>query len=87
MLLLQLLAAVFLLFSAFCFFGPQIAIYGPNAIRAMARNRQARGVASTLVMISVLAIFAPYYVPATLDGVGSVTLVALDIFTLDYSLA
>ena len=86
MLVMQVLAGVFIVLSAACFFGPQLIIYGPKSFATLKRDRYARGIASSLVMISVLAVVAPFYGPAALDGGQLVSAVAFDIFTLDYGL-
>ncbi|MBR9833765.1 MAG: hypothetical protein GYB42_00910 [Alphaproteobacteria bacterium] len=68
MIVLQLLAAVFLFLSAALFFGPQLVIYGPQALPGLFRQRQARFVGGFLATVCVFAVTAPHFADAVIGG-------------------
>ena len=85
MLTLQILALFFLGLSAAFLFGPQLFVYGPRAVRDMVREGQVQFVGGCFVSLLVLVFFAPYLGAAFQSGGGAVTLVMVDIFTMQFS--
>lgn len=86
MLALQITAAILLAFSAACFFGPQLVIYGPRALPVLLKQRQARFVGGFLVSACAFAIAAPHFGAVILDGGERITFVARQIFTMSYGI-
>lgn len=84
MLALQLTAAILLAFSAACFFGPQLVIYGPRALPVLMKQKQARFVGGFLVTACAFAVMAPQFGAVLLQGGEQVTLVVLEIFTMNF---
>jgi hypothetical protein len=85
MLALQITAAILLAFSAACFFGPQLVIYGPRALPVLMKHRQVRFVGGFLVTACAFAVMAPHFGTVLVQGGDQITLVALQIFTMDFS--
>ena len=86
MLALQILAALFLFLSAALFFGPQLVIYGPRAVRPLMRNGQAKFVGGVLVSACAVLVTAPYMAPVVVKGGEAITMAALEIFTMQFGL-
>lgn len=86
MLALQIAAIVFLVLSAACLFGPQLVVYGPRAIPTLVRQPQARFVGGLLTSAAALALTAPYFGSAVSAGGQNMTLVMLDVFTMNFGL-
>ena len=84
MLALQITAAILLVFSAACFFGPQLVIYGPSAMPAIWRKREAKFIGGFLVTASVFALTAPYFGSAMLSGGETITMVARDLLAMSF---
>lgn len=85
MLTLQIIALVFLGLSAAFLFGPQLVIYGPKALRNMAREGQVQFVGGCVTSLVILVFAAPFIGSAFQSGGGAVTLVVIDIFTMQFS--
>ena len=86
MLTLQLIALVFLALSAAFLFGPRLVIYGPKALRDMVREGQVQFVGGCVTSLIILVFAAPYIGSAFHSGGGAVTLVMIDVFTMQFSL-
>lgn len=86
MLAYQLVAIALLLVSAAFMYGPQLIVYGPKAFPALVANGQAQFVGGCLVSALVIVLLAPHLGSAFSSGGGAITLVMVDLFTLDYSL-
>ena len=86
MLLLQLTAIAFLVFSAAFMFGPQLVVYGPRAAMEMARQTEARFIGGFLTTAGVLAVAAPFIGQSLISGGNAMTLVVVDIFSMQFSL-
>ena len=84
MLALQLLAAALLFLSAALFFGPQLVIYGPKALPGLARHPQARFIGGLLVTGCVFAVTAPHFASAVVAGGARMSMVALEVATMNF---
>ena len=84
MLALQLVALTLLGLSAALMFGPQIAVYGPQAARDMVRDGQAQFVGGCLISAILMVITAPHLGGAVSSGGGAITLVMVDVFTMSF---
>lgn len=84
MLISQLTALAFLALSAAFLFGPRIAVYGTQAIRDMARDGQAQFVGGCLISAIVLVFTAPHLSYAFASGGNAVSLVIIDLFTMNF---
>ena len=85
MLALQLLALGFLTLSAAFLFGPQLAVYGPKAMREIARDGQAQFVGGCFISLIVLVFTAPFIGAAFATGGDTIRIVVTDLFTLQFS--
>ncbi|MEM7328777.1 MAG: hypothetical protein AAF437_08565 [Pseudomonadota bacterium] len=86
MLALQLSALFFLAVSvAFCF-GPRLAVYGPRAASEMVREGQVQFVGGCLTSVLVLILAAPYLGAAVSSGGGAMSVVMMDVLTMQFSL-
>jgi hypothetical protein len=86
MFVFQVLATVLLIFSAACFFGPQLVIYGPRAFFALSRRREARFVAGFLVTVMGFIALAPTASDALVSGGETLLAMALETATLSFGL-
>ncbi|MEL6724814.1 MAG: hypothetical protein AAFP81_09590 [Pseudomonadota bacterium] len=86
MLTLQIIALVLLGVSAVLLFGPQLIVYGPKALREMVREGQVQFAGGCVTSLVMLVFAAPYIGSAFQSGGGAVTLVMIDIFTMQFSL-
>jgi hypothetical protein len=85
MLALQLLALGFLALSAAFLFGPPLLIYGPKTARDMVRDGQMQFVGGCFASLIILVLTAPHIGTAFLTGGGAITLVMVDLFTMQFS--
>jgi hypothetical protein len=84
MLALQLLAITFLGLSAALMFGPQVATYGPRMARDMLQDGQVQFVGGCLSSALLLVFLAPYAGDAFSSGGSAITLVMVDVFTMQF---
>lgn len=84
MLALQLIALLLLMVSAVLFFGPQLVVYGPRVARDMLRNRQVQFVGGCWLSLALFVLVAPTASSALYSGGGAMSLVMLDIFTMQF---
>ncbi|GAB5458517.1 MAG: hypothetical protein Hens3KO_15470 [Henriciella sp.] len=83
---LQILAFGFLCLSALLLFGPQLVAYGPKALPDMLKNDQVRYVGGFLTSALVLLISGPYLSAAMVSGGEQITLVAIDLVSMRFSI-
>lgn len=84
---LQILAACLLALSAAFFFLPQIVMYGPRAVPALVNNGQARFVGGFFATALALTVTAPSLGSAAMFGGETVTMVAIDLFSMSFGIA
>ncbi len=85
MLILQIIALFFVALSAAFLFGPRLVIYGPKALREMVREGQVQFVGGFVASLVLLVFAAPYIGSAFQSGGGAVTVVMIDVFTMQFS--
>ena len=85
MLALQVLAAILLVLSAACFFGPQLVIYGPRSFPAVFKQRQARIVGGILATACVFAVAAPHFASSVVQGGNQMSPAMLNMTALSFS--
>lgn len=84
MLALQCVAIAFLALSAALMFGPQLVVYGPKALRDMVQDGQVQFVGGCLVSGGAAIILMPHFGDAFSSGRDVMTLVVVDIFTMQF---
>jgi hypothetical protein len=83
---LQITAAILLVFSALCFFGPQLVIYGPRVIPVMLKQRQTRFIGGFLATACAFAVTAPYFGTAMMTGGEIIADTTMDIVTMTFAI-
>ncbi|MEL6858210.1 MAG: hypothetical protein AAFO74_07475 [Pseudomonadota bacterium] len=86
MLTLQIIAFVLLGLSALLLFGPQLVIYGPKMARQMSTTGQVQFVGGCWVSVLALSVMAPQIGAAMSSGSSAMSLVVIDIFTMQFGL-
>ena len=86
MLTLQLIAFALLGLSALLFFGPQLVVYGPKMARQMTSNGQVQFVGGCWLSVLALCVMGPQLGAAVSSGGNAMTLVVMDIFTMQFGL-
>lgn len=86
MLTLQLIAFVLLGLSALLLFGPQLIIYGPKMARQLTTNGQAQFVGGCWATVFILCAMAPQIGAAMTSGTSAMSMVVVDIFTMQFGL-
>lgn len=86
MLALQITAIVLLTLSVLLFIGPQIIMYGPRAIPALARKKEVHFIGTCFASLAVLAVIAPTLGTALSTGGATIYAMAVELSNMSFGL-